>query len=217
MKKLLCLLLVLCILFCVGCASTQGGDRTTSDPNGGETSGDFEPYTPEWHLSETVDEELLLSDASTDIGIRVPLVYEKTVSDVAFRFEFFEEFYPIGSMMQVRISVTNNTTEDIVYQANTESMLGLLYKEADETDELLRAPRFLQVREPNGESFTYYTDDQKPRNFHAGETLVFERAVRVSPDFFSKGETYSYIFAMIDITSDMRFYNVEIPISVEDR
>lgn len=209
MKKLFCLLLVFCILFCVGCTNTQGGDGTTSDPNGGETSGDLEPYTPEWHLSETVDEELLLSDASTDIGIRVPLVYEKTVSDVAFRFEFFEEFYPIGSMMQVRISMTNNSKKDIEY--NAAGMLGHICRW--ENFEMGKSVSFRPVLDPNNgeklEEKDYYADVVYKRNFLVGETLVFERAVRVSSEFFTVGE-YAYSFPSYFGDNEI----VKIPITV---
>ena len=113
--------------------------------------------------------------------------------------------------------MTNNSKKDIEY--NAAGMLGHICRW--ENFEMGKSVSFRPVLDPNNgeklEEKDYYADVVYKRNFRVGETLVFERAVRVSPDFFSKGETYSYIFAMIDITSDMRFYNVEIPISVEDR
>ena len=60
MKKLLCLLLVLCVLLSVGCTAPQGGDEPSETPQDSgsgeqnppsESSGEWSPteeYTPTW-------------------------------------------------------------------------------------------------------------------------------------------------------------------------
>ena len=131
MKKLLCLLLVLCVLFCVGCTNTQGGDETsadasggettadasggetTADPSGGEIPGEKEIYIPGWHLSEDRSDlyisynDYVLSFERTE--------YEENENGFLIHVDFFENYYPAGSMLQYRITVTNNTGEDIAY------------------------------------------------------------------------------------------------------
>ncbi|MBR2907619.1 MAG: hypothetical protein IKC26_06180 [Clostridia bacterium] len=201
MKKLLCLLLVLCVLFCVGCTNTQGGDETSADASGGE-------HTPQWHLSETVEDELMIE---YDIGVVTPLVYEKTINDIFYRVEFFEEFYPIGSLMQVRITMTNDSDNEFVYDAT--NMLGLIYQWGDY--EVGRSVKFFPVHEPEGQEIDYsvvYIGEGIERTLPVGGTIVFERALRVTPEFFIKGE-YVYGFPVFGEGYD----TVKIPLEVVNR
>ena len=165
---------------------------------------DVEPYTPEWHLSETVEEDLL---RRYDIGVVPPLTEEKTIDSLFFQIEFFEEFYPIGSQMQYRLSVTNNTGEDVTYDAVT--TLGHL----SYTDPKTLERRTLEFNAVNHRDVKYhnYTDMSMtvPRTLPAGETVVFERALRVDPGYFTVG-SYTFCFFIAGKT-------LEIPISVIDR
>ncbi|MBR2907627.1 MAG: hypothetical protein IKC26_06220 [Clostridia bacterium] len=191
MKKLFCLLLVLCVLLSVGCTNTQGGgetttgpngDETTADPNGGETTGAQNPpieYTPQWHLSGTFNGDLLVSyDENDGYMIKIPQTqYEENINGFLFHIDFFEDYYPAGTMMQYRVSITNNTSEDIRYDAK--STIGRI------TNGSGRSELFSVVYPTN---LDYFTDDVDERTLPMGKTVVFECATRVDNSFFAEGD-----------------------------
>ena len=173
MKKLLCLLLVLCILFCVGCASTQGGDETTATPNGGETTADpngeetsfdLESYTPKWHLSGTTS-DLYISRKPR--AIKIPkTVYEEDINGFHFHVDFFETIYPEGSKMQYRATITNNSGSAVRY--HEKSAIGVIYGNGQ--------TEYFKMVTPNISHLT--DDDGRWIDLNEGETVVFEGALR---------------------------------------
>ena len=164
MKKTICLLLVLCILFCFGCANTEDGDETTADPSDEETSFDLESYTPKWHLSETISSELYIPRKTR--AIKIPkTVYEEDINGFHFHVDFFETIYPEGSKMQYRATITNNSGSAIRYDAK--AAVGMICGNGQEKQ--------FDVVIPDISILSDYTD---VRTFEAGETLVYEGLIR---------------------------------------
>ena len=205
MKKLLCLLLMLCVLFCVGCTNTQGGDETsadpsggettadasggetTADPSGGETPGEKEIYIPGWHLSETYNNDLYVSYNNYGISFE-RTEYEENKNGFLIHVDFFENYYPAGSMLQYRITVTNNSGKDIIYNAKN-ALARITYSEKIIVCDSIFPNDICDV-----------TDDVDLREFHAGETLVFEGTTRIDSKFFAVG-SYRFGFTLADYSS----------------
>ena len=223
MKKLLCLLLVLCVLLSVGCTNPQGGGETSADPSGGETTADAsggettgepEAYTPQWHLSETIEDEAFVD---YDIGVIVPYTtYEKDMKGLLFRVEFFEEFYPLGSILQVRLSITNNKGMDIEYDL-AKTLGAIVYTGPNNS---FYTDKSVALKPVSHQDVRYYSAEEDyyslPATLRAGETVVFERAIRINPVFFTPGE-YEFRFTVMPPKPVEPYAVFTFPIAVVNR
>ena len=103
-----------------------------------------------------------------------------------FNVEVFEKFYPVGSYLQVRLSVTNNTGADFEYYANAD--VGFLIPKGGIGSQM-NLPPLVRPEYP-GISYTDYVDY---RVFPAGETLVYEFTRYISPEYFVM-QNYDLLF-----------------------
>ena len=225
MKKLLCLLLVLCVLLSVGCTAPQGGSEPSDTPQDsgsgeqnppGESSGDWMPteeYTPAWHLSETLQNEITLPEVPKELSgyvVRVPKVYEEICDGVLFRVEFFHEYYPLASLIQVRVQMQNNTGKEIVYGSNS-SALGDFCLEG-QSKSLYWRESILDPGNVNGEDF-YFTCVSRETEFPAGETFTYERVYTAEPSFFTSDGAFVFRFSLFEVKTGIN-RSIEVPISV---
>ncbi len=214
MKKLTILILVLCLVFSLFSCGTKGNGDSSGTPEGSGTGEQNPPegYTPRWHLSEQLGGNLL---SEYDLGVAIPLTECTRYSDdVVFEVELFEKFYPLGSYLQARITVTNNSEADIIYYANSSpgEITSTEYNSSSR-----RTQSLTPILEPEGyEDINYYIDGVQRRVFKRGEQLVFERAILVSPRYFIVGE-YSLEFTIRQIEPTTKEYKCSIPIFFVDR
>ncbi len=230
MKKILSLFIALLLLLSVGCAAPQEGDdpsETLEESGSGaqnppyESSGEWTPteeYTPGWYLSETLQNEITPPEVPEELSgyvVRVPRVYEETHDGVLFRVEFFHEYYPLGSLIQVRIQLQNNTGKEIVYGSNSLS-LGCFCSEPGDLEgqskSLYWRDSILDPGRVNGEDF-YFTCVSRETEFPAGETFTYERVYVAEPSFFTSESSHVFRFSLFEAEAGMNRF-IEVPISV---
>jgi len=193
MKKILCLLLVLCVLFCVGCTNPQqGGDEPSETPQDSGSGNADPPGSPnEWHLSGEPEEEPYIS--YSDYGVEIPEIkYDETINDIRFELDFFEGYYPAGSILQYQLTVTNNTGADLRYEGHR-AVAHLCPEEgtgdADPVPcKLINPYKTYNTRyDPTFEESPLYT-------LLAGKSEVFQGYLRVDERLFRAG---AYLFRVV--------------------
>jgi hypothetical protein len=196
------------ILFCLlitGCkpAGNQKIESTTiTDITSPESPlATNPPATATWYLEMQTDrliETMPVPAELVEYAVKVPLQYTETIENVTFTLDFFQEYYPLGSLMKLRITVTNNTGADIEFIGNN-------------------SPGYFSDGTQNlsitgitaGQAAYYAKQSVEMETIKTGETVTYEQLYLASPDFFKAGKSISFIY---DKLWDL--YKIEFPIEV---
>ena len=178
MKKLLCLLLVLCILFCVGCASTQGGDGTPPESSG-ETTGE--------EASVTLLTMENWENCKPAIGH-----YEFERDGILVGVDFWDLPRPwFGERIEGTVTYTNNTGEEISGYLHAYVEMGGLWNQ-DEIVSYSTAPR----TEPNEQFATVTEEAPLLLNLTPGETVTMNFSVEV-PAYIQYNDAHYDLFFLL--------------------
>lgn len=105
---------------------------------------------------------------------------------MAFVVDFFEEYHPLGGVIQVRITVTNNDDKDIEFTSNSDDIKGHF------RDKATGGNLSMTYKHPEDMLFdaavTYYD------TLKVGEPKTFERVYMADADFFRPDGKYIYVF-----------------------
>ena len=210
MKKLT-VLLMLALLVLTACNPSGGVETTAPEGVGITTAPEItteelttEEETTPWHLSVPPEWELRLYDVPKEkenLYYRLPLVHEGEVDGFSLKFEFFQEFYPIGEPVQMRMSITNNTGEDISYAWNP-GYLGYVIADGSGAGyvESIRTADLVDV------DTLYY------RELASGETVVYEKVMVVDPALVTADASFS-LGVTILVLQDQMAHSYELPFS----
>ncbi len=155
-----------------------------------------------WPLeTESVPAEL------SGYSVKVPLQCSATIDNIIFTIDFFQEYYPLGEFIQLRITAVNNTGSDIEYHGNSNYGTGYFYcyNKPEATYSMIGI---------NANQGAYFAMDAVAlETLKAGETTTYERLTRADPDFFKPGGSYSFFFGICDFFGTGNRI-IEIPVEV---
>ena len=175
MKKLLCLLLVLCILLSVGCTAPQGGDEPSDTPQD-SGSGD---------ASDTI---LAYTDSEPVIGH-----YEFERDGVLVGVDFWNLSRPwYGERIEGTITYTNNTGTEISRYLHAFVELGGDWAQ----DDVVRYSTTPQIEQ--SEKFATVAEEAPLLlNLLPGETITVNFSVEV-PDIQDNDALYNLFFGLYE-------------------
>lgn len=180
--------------------STYTPEILTSEPNISTTISD----TVIWYLELQTDGVIETKAVPAELSgyaVKVPLQYIKTVNNIVFTVDFFQEYYPLGGFIQLSITAVNNTGSDIEYHGNNHYGTGYFYC-------YNRPEASYRMIGITASQEAYFVKASVAREtLKAGETTTYERLTRADPDFFKPGGSYSFFFG---IGSSI----IEIPVEV---
>ncbi len=134
----------------------------------------------------------------SEYTVKVPLQYTETVDNIVFTFNFFQEYYPLGGLIQLRVTVTNNTGADIKFVGNNSPGYFSDNKQC------------LTITGITVYQAAYYAmTSVEMETIKAGETVIYERLYTASPDFFMPGKTIMYVYDSLGA-----LYKIKIPVDV---
>jgi len=176
MKKLFCLLLVLCILLSVGCTAPQGGDEPSDTPQG-SGSGD---------ASDTI---LAYTDCEPVIGH-----YEFERDGVLVGVDFWNLPRPwYGERLEGTITYTNNTGTEISRYLHAFVEMGDIW-DRDDVVRYSTAPKIEQ-----SEKFATVTEEAPLLlNLLPGEKVTVNFSVEVPSDIRENDALYNLNFGLYE-------------------
>lgn len=206
LKIIFAFLLILCLLLS-GCKTkiSQAEITNISDIISSETIlTSAAPETIQWYLDMQTSwalDTLPVPEELSGYAVKVPLKFTATVDNIEYTVDFFQEYYPLGGFIQIRLTALNSTGSDITYQGDSAYGIGIFYKNDG-------SGQNLSMSAVNLEQSAYFTTQVvKYETIKSGETSVYERMARADPDFFKPGGSYSFFFG---ICSNI----IEIPVEV---
>ena len=163
-------------------------------------------YQGPWYLS---DWGYRLEYIEEDPGgyIKLPSVYEESVEGAHFKVEFFSDTYLLNSYIQCRVSVTNNTGENVKVRQKELFNHGAFVRDS-KRDEIIP---YSYCKERHG----YYTDDHGGyADVAAGETIVIESVFVARVNAFSEEHEYAFIveFSPIFENGEKETYSITVPV-----
>ncbi len=193
MKKILSLgVISICIMIMLAACNRLGvagiGDTGLNTPI---SKTNIE--TMAWYLSKETDYKIALPEVPEYLkgyAVKVPTSYTEILDGVDYKIEFFQEYYPLGSLIQARITITNNTTETIDYISEYYNT-GYFIREDNEKNAFI-ALGVNQIAD-------YYNAAVDHKVLPAGETSVIEKVFIADPDFIKPDMTYKFIFSLCNV------------------
>lgn len=194
MKRLFSLLLL--VLLCLSGCSGPAAPAESSEPAEVETTADPAVGTadakPQWYLTSELERTITYPEVPAEYAgysVKLPVVYEAVAKGgLSVKIEFFQETYPLGSLIQARISVTNTTEAELQYWWNTD-----------------RIAYFEKSNAPHGTCLTatplgsvppeMYVEMILTKPIAVDETAVFEYIFIADPSFFVGGDCH-FLFAL---------------------
>ncbi len=177
------ILFIFCLLL-PGCRSTGAAAETET-----------------WYLSSQTDraiETISVPEELSKYAVKVPVHHTETVNNVVFTLDFFQEYYPLGSLIQLRITITNKTGADIEFIGN------------NSPGYFSDGQRHLYIIGITvGQAAYYAKQSVEMETIKTGDTVTYEQLYLASPDFFKPGKSISYVY---DKLWDL--YKIEFPIEV---
>ncbi len=165
-------------------------------------------YNGTWYLS---DWEFRLDNRAEDHSgyIKLPFVYEESVESAHFKVEFFREIYALNSYIQCRVSVTNNTGEDVKVRQKELFNHGGFVRDS-KRDEMIP---YSYCKDRHG----FNEDDHGGYlNVAKGETYVIESVFIANVKAFEEGHEYAFIveFCPIFSNGEQKTYSITIPVEL---
>lgn len=226
MKKLFCTLLALLLLFSLSaCDTGRGGEETSGSTEPAETSGETPGETlvqiadteVPWYIEAWVPNPYTLPEESTALAVKCPCGDMGEANDISFSIDFFQEYYLVNSPIQVRLTLTNQGENSILFHAN-----GLAVAYFSVQDAVLSTPNaileydsryFPSQHEKEHYTSGYYDIESVERiEIPAGETLVLEYLFIGTQGFFSQAEDYLFVVDLRDGENSLARF--EIPIEI---
>ena len=164
-------------------------------------------YLTEWETNISPkffgnEAEKPIPSEKESVAVKVPLTYETNVSGISFAAEFFQVYYRIGDLIQVRYTFKNQTEQDFLFES-THGCPRIIFRAEDEERSIFRdVYLYYFPNEPTDDAKPYYSyeyyleDDEKHIVIPAGQTLVLEYAYYADSDFFDAEHQITAEFLM---------------------
>ncbi|MBO5269905.1 MAG: hypothetical protein J6B77_03905 [Clostridia bacterium] len=151
-----------------------------------------------------------------DLAFQVPLSYESSVDGISLKAEFFQEFYRVGDLMQVRFTITNNRETDFTFHSNSILPLMISAREADGTEKKTGINIYPMADSEENEdphyTWEYYMIETNMfLTVSERESFVLEYAVYIHPDFFDADSDYTLMFQLYEGTDPNYSYDPPHP------
>ncbi len=194
MKKgfslLLVLLSVLMLFTSCGSGERQPAEAVTTGPD-----TDVKVNTQgTWFLSAPLKEAVKLPavpDAYQHMKVLLPEAYEETIDGLKLQIDFFYPEYALGSMIQAKIMLTNNTEGLVSYYAN-DMQTGYFHN----------GKQGLYLRPLSNDSLDYSSAEETMMSIPVGETVTLERVWVANPTFFATSEEIEFRFYLTNERTD---------------
>lgn len=147
--------------------------------------------------------------------MKVPVSYESEMADgFHAKVEFLGEYWEIGTYMQFRVTIKNDTESDIVYDFTRSRKAAITGGDEGKTGMM---PYCLSV---NDDLNPTVSGTSVPCRIHAGETVTYEGLFAINGEYFDLNHEYSFFIRLTEYTDkapeDAVVYRIDIPIEVVD-
>ena len=170
------------------------------------------PFNGTWYLSEwesypQESEKTMIFDETNGTFIKLPAVYEESVDGLLIKVEFFKETYTLYSLIQCRVTITNNLGYSINFNGKAVKTPGAFSRiGTNALNKVYAAKNFESIYHAN--VLPVYLDN--------GDSFINETVFEMKENFFVEGFDYSFV---IEVTAysedkDTKIYSVEIPIEL---
>ena len=199
--KTTCLLLSLLFVFLgVSCQKTDNGGSLYYEP---------------WYLTHELKGVPTLPDVPSEwqgYQIKVPTTYKLEQNGIEIKLDFFQEYYCLGELIQLRMTVTNRSDDTIRYEQGRYGELisgtGIFVRSDGQK---LSFDKDYSAQPING---AWVDDSIKTVSCAPGESNVLEYAYVADPDFFCSSGSEPLTFTFYGSILDVEF---SIPIEITEK
>lgn len=170
-------------------------------------------YYEPWYLSFELSNEPQLPEVSPELQkyqIKLPVSYKQEQNGIEMELNFFQEYYRIGELIQLRITVTNHSDQPIQYEqghyGETISGTGSFICS---NGQMLHFYEDCSAAPLNGGSWV--TDDVKMISCASGKSNVLEYSYFADADFFCSDDAKDQQFHFSGSVNNVEFH---IPVEI---
>ena len=232
MKKLF-VILILSVLLLSSCTASDGGETSgTPDTAAPEITTDeiTTGASETWYLTKQMEVDPKIPEISEEhasLVVKPPLVTEGEQNGIRYKVEFFRDYYKIGELIQVRITLTNLNSSLTIKPSYPSGVAVAYFDSHSDTQSSREVALPMNEEERNMISrgaLAYmvtaeiFNRENYERRFPLtdikyGETHVIERVFLADPDFFGEPRDFTFVATLEPFSKNIGFC-VEIPIEV---